>query len=320
MSSDRPFFGSSYQHRYAAAVAVIFLVAGLLRIHQINRFDFWFDELASKKFSYPYISAHAAQYSASHLQLFLEKMRPEHNPPLYYLLVYLYSFIFPADQSLRLLSVVLSMAALYYFYRLARFFLDEESTLVATGIMALSPVQLWYAQELRGAVLDCFLACCLGHYFFCALTGEKNFYWYIFGMVALLSLFANPLLLAVVFAGGFFFTEKKIQLQLRKWLWIVFLSFMLIVIGGIFYYSKITDFARHYWLERVNWHDIIATFGIFTAGYSAWTPSMFKFFSYAGIAGAVLGGYFFCRDRRPGCALFLASGIILPIAVMWFFS
>jgi uncharacterized membrane protein len=116
---------------------VIFLVALLLRLSNLGQKSLWLDE------------GFSAYQAVSPATAVLTNVDNSH-PPLYYVLLHYWVGRFgPGEVSIRLPSVLISLANLVLLYLLARFLLNEEVALAATALLALSPLDIWYAQEAR---------------------------------------------------------------------------------------------------------------------------------------------------------------------------
>ncbi|MFN7160965.1 MAG: glycosyltransferase family 39 protein [Candidatus Gracilibacteria bacterium] len=78
------------------------------------------------------------------------------HPPLYYLLLKIWSIFWGSDTfSIRSFSMLLHVLSLFLFFHIAKFYLDKIAYL-ATAVFALSPFFLGYATEARMYTLLCF--------------------------------------------------------------------------------------------------------------------------------------------------------------------
>ncbi len=73
----------------------------------------------------------------------------DHHPPLYYLLLKTWMILGKSEAIIRLPSVLVSMVGLALLYLLARRLFNEKVALFSTILLALSPLDIWYAQEAR---------------------------------------------------------------------------------------------------------------------------------------------------------------------------
>jgi len=101
-------------------IIVVFLCAFILRFYTLNTYDLWFDEEGTNMFSSDILTKTAQLSGISPSALMVDQMKNDPHSPLYYVVVYFYSFLFGSGQSLRILSVVFSMLSLGIFYLLSR--------------------------------------------------------------------------------------------------------------------------------------------------------------------------------------------------------
>lgn len=78
--------------------------------------------------------------------------------PLYYVLIYGWAKLGQSALMLRLFSALVSILALPVFYAIVRPSRSQRESLLATGLLALSPLHIWYAQEARMYALATLLA------------------------------------------------------------------------------------------------------------------------------------------------------------------
>ncbi len=117
---------------------LITLVGALLRFYRYTALSLWFDEGGTIWFArLPWANVLG--------------MGPTYDthPPGYNVLIKLISLVIPELIAGRLLSVVAGTLTIPVLYALARRLLPAPAALVASGLLALSPVHLWYSQEAR---------------------------------------------------------------------------------------------------------------------------------------------------------------------------
>lgn len=121
-------------------LAVVLLVAALLRLYQIGQAQFWYDEA----FSGLVMRQGFAEFWAA--------LAGDVHPPLWYLVHWPLVGVLgiQAAWALRLSSAVYSLVSVYLVYRIALALVAEQRTaLLAALLMAIIPTQIHYAQEFR---------------------------------------------------------------------------------------------------------------------------------------------------------------------------
>lgn len=167
-----------------------------LRLFNLGKHDFWFDEVLT----HGVISGRFAGPLQGFNLLFIDK-----HPLLYYALLRQWSFFAGLDEySLRFFSVIFSTLSIIFIYKLGALLFDKISGLIGAAFMALSPFQIWYAQESRMFSLAAFLAVIDVYFFFKALgKGKGKLYWAIYSLVTLC-------LISVTYFAFFLFIPKLV--------------------------------------------------------------------------------------------------------------
>ncbi len=130
-----------------AVVAGVTVAGAVLRGIRLGRQSFWYDEA---------VSVERARDSV--LSLVTGARRDLGNPPLYYVLLRIWTGIFGAgDSAARSLSVVFGVASVPLLFLVARRLVSQRAALAATALLALAPVHVYFAQEARGYALVTFL-------------------------------------------------------------------------------------------------------------------------------------------------------------------
>jgi mannosyltransferase len=120
------------------------LVAGAaLRFATLGHQSYWFDEAqAAHELSLPFGA------------MFSSMVSHESNPPLYFVLGWLWAKVFGAGAvGLRSLSAVAGTAVIGIAYLCARELVSERAGLVAAALATVSPFLIWYSQEAREYML-----------------------------------------------------------------------------------------------------------------------------------------------------------------------
>ncbi|MDQ3193992.1 MAG: glycosyltransferase family 39 protein, partial [Bacteroidota bacterium] len=140
-------------------IFLIVIFAAILRIYNIEQKNLWFDEVFSWKISQGSIKEIVSETSG------------DIHPPLFYIALKLWTVFFTDGIfSMRMLSVILSLLSIYFIYKLSRLCLKNDVQIIAVLLLfALSPLNIYYSQEVRMLNMNLFL--CLGSvYYFLKLS------------------------------------------------------------------------------------------------------------------------------------------------------
>jgi mannosyltransferase len=125
--------------KHAGLLALLTLTGLGLRLLHLGSQSYWLDEAIS------------LGIARNDLATILTNVAQSSHPPLYYLSLkgWLALGLGGDETTVRLLSALLSTAAIPAVYALARALFDARTALVSAGLMAISPFQVLYAQEAR---------------------------------------------------------------------------------------------------------------------------------------------------------------------------
>jgi mannosyltransferase len=147
--------------RVASGSVEAWLLAGVtvlgawLRFGTLGAQSYWFDEAQA---------AHELHLSLG--GMFHSVFGVETNPPLYFVLGWMWVHVFGAGEvGLRSLSALAGAAVIVLAYLCGRELVSREAGLVAAALAALSPFMIWYSQEAREYML------------LAALCGASTLYW-----------------------------------------------------------------------------------------------------------------------------------------------
>jgi uncharacterized membrane protein len=136
------------QHRkHSYALLGIICLGFIIRALYLNDQALWYDEMAQ------------ASVAAADWKDLLPLVTLHTSPPLDYILMKLVMLLFgKADWVIRMPAFLFGVASIYVFYLLARALTDRENGLLATALLALSPMAVFYSQEARMYALFLFLS------------------------------------------------------------------------------------------------------------------------------------------------------------------
>ncbi len=148
------------------ALIAVLGIALILRCYRLGAMDLWLDELlsletsnatgfVSHSFPKDVVLNHVAKMdtlatAAPWWRIWRSIRQEEQMPPLYFAVLRAWRFCFhDSEVALRSLSVIASFAAVAMLYLAAKEYLGARAAAWAALLMALSPIQIIYAQEAR---------------------------------------------------------------------------------------------------------------------------------------------------------------------------
>ena len=296
----------------------IFIGALVLRVYSISRYDLWFDELVSNYYSYDIIKAFAELNGSSLASYFAKRVASDPSSAFYYMVVYVYSFLFGSGQMLRLLSAIFSVLALGMFYKFSRLFFDKKVCIYATLIMALSPVQIWYAQEARVYAMATFLVLSTAYLFTRALKTERLFYLILFTLSCAATFYMSYFSVFLLLPMGVMFILHRRGRNKIKWTSVAFLILLSIMPVFFILPDHLNLIRNGFWLAAPSLRTVLNTFTVFILGYSSamWqvctAPTIF-------IGLYLYGLYCYFRNDKKN-AVILCLLFLPPIALTYLIS
>lgn len=126
-------------------VFILFLVCLFLRLAYITQKNLWFDEVYSWHLSLD-----------SFYTIIVRAANDIHPPLFYFILKFWTFFLGDSVTSMRLLSALFSSSAVFFLYLLSRRYLDVSNTMLVLLLYIVSPLNIYYSQEVRMAGMNLF--------------------------------------------------------------------------------------------------------------------------------------------------------------------
>jgi len=306
------------QKKSALIILLILISALAIRLYNLNKYDLWFDETVSYVFSHQNMERDAAVAGISIPSLMLEESRDDPQPFFYYLLIYVSSFLLKGWESLRILSVIFSTLSLLVFYKLTRLIYDRSTGIVALLLMAMSPFQVWYAQEMRTYALSGFFALLATLFFVKILRKEKKSYWFYFfisEIFALLTSYYSVLLLII--ALSFLLFKRNFQYARKACLFIgIMLVFFMPLLGPILH--RLHMVKNFFWLLPPTLGNLFLSFAVLGLGYSANYSQLIIGLDI--LAALFIYGIYRSFKDKNKYTIFLSLSFLLPIIIIFIIS
>jgi mannosyltransferase len=179
---------------------LLLLVAWALRTATLTLQSMWIDEVMALYFT-----------RGTFAETLHTIVRPEHNGPLYYLLLFWWRHLVgDSDFAVRYLSVLFSVLTIPLLYQLARRLLTERTAVLALWLTAFSPFTLWFAQEAKMYALHMWAATASTLALLEAFRKGRWWLWACYAALASITLYSHLF-------GGFLVLAQGIMSGILGW-------------------------------------------------------------------------------------------------------
>ena len=294
------------------------LLLGSVRLYNLGMKSLWLDEAVIWQIAHvgplsAIVESNAARNSA---------------PPLYALLISPIASWTNSEAILRLLSCIAGIIAVPAMYYLLRCFLTEIAALAGASLLALSPTQVAYAQELREYSLTVLLTILILFFFLRFLFRPKAIYavgLIVFSLIGLFTQYGIALLLVglaltAVSAMGFWkeMRQRQLLLGLGAFLGSSLFAAIAVFFLALRYQIHIGGFAGGSYLAEGYWDGSFSSLGEMAISN---TFNLLQFASHQSIVGLMLlfilwGVLTLCKWRtREGYLVLLM--LVLPFSIVF---
>ncbi len=175
---------------YYIILGLIFILAFALRLYKIEQKNMWFDEVYSWNLSLDTPKDIIATASG------------DIHPPLFYIVLKGWTNIFSDSvYSMRMLSTLLSLASMVFLFGICKQIkITDKRILLVLLLYAISPLNIYYSQEVRMQNLNLFFTIGSTFFFLKFLRDRKNLQGILWGLFATLSIYTHYFALLVLFS------------------------------------------------------------------------------------------------------------------------
>ena len=234
------------------ALAGLVIIGTVLRLFFLADKSIWLDEAYSISLS--------QQTLSDLLRLVAES---DNHPPLYYLLLKLW--LLPGDSAgyVRLLSAVFSIAAIPLVYLVVSSLFDDVlAGLIAAGILAFSPLHIWYAQEARMYALLIFFVLASAYFFIRALQYGLPKDWIAYVFTTTLALYTDYAAIWYYLGISLFYLLSWKRFPNRSKTWILSQALILIAFSPWLraFLEQMDRVTESFWLPPPTFQTVLAVF------------------------------------------------------------
>lgn len=203
---------------------IIILLSAAFRLYGIEDKNLWFDEVYSWKLSQNNVTEIIAATSG------------DIHPPFYYIVLkYWNSFFSDSVISMRALSSLIGLLSLAFIYKLSEKFLSSNLQVIFVLLLyAVSPLNIFYSQEVRMLNLNLFL--CLGsvYYYFLFIEKEDLRTGALYIIFSILAIYTHYFALLIIFTqllivfSDYFFKgrDRKHLIKYLKYFTVIFIAYI----------------------------------------------------------------------------------------------
>jgi uncharacterized membrane protein len=153
-------------NREALLIYGIIAASFVLRMANLGKHELWLDE------------ANTVMIIQGSLRHLFAGLSADASPPLYYLILHFWTFLFgTTEYALRMPSVLFGVALVIATYRAGKQYFGPRTGLYAAGLSAVTPLTIFYAQQVRMYTLLPLLALLSTYYLIEALEEGKKSSW-----------------------------------------------------------------------------------------------------------------------------------------------
>ncbi|NOZ63947.1 MAG: hypothetical protein GXO71_03270 [Caldiserica bacterium] len=276
---------------------LLIICAGVvLRLYQLGSRDFWYDE------AWKLISSRDLYTS------YLD------HRPLFNFLLHFWQKVFPQNEfSIRLLPALFSILTIPVFFLLSRELMPLAPSLWGTFLLSISPLQVWYAQELRAYSLIAFLVILTAYLFLKAVKGSRKF-WVAFVISSILTFYTSYITLFLLIPEAVYIYYYHPR-QSRKWLLATLISIFFFSLRYYSFLYQFVFFTQSFWTVPPTAKDFFLSLENFNLGYNA-TPFAFHFSLLLSLPLIILAFKYKPREKRDFALIFF----LFPYSFAFLFS
>ncbi|MFQ5942924.1 MAG: glycosyltransferase family 39 protein [Anaerolineales bacterium] len=318
MSAGRGRPGISWLKRHA--LWLVLLLALLVRLPTLTSRSLWYDEAFAVLFSAE------GPLAMSYGTLLVDQgIAADVHPLGYYTLLWLWQGVFGSSPvAVRALSLLLGAVLVYLGFRLSRKLFDERIALVAATMLALSPFQVHYSQEVRMYALLGVLSLGATLVYWKALEGGSFRYWLAFALLGASAQYTHALAALYLIPLGLIPLWRRQWPNLGKTVLAGLFAILLYLPWLVYVPSQLSRVRWAYWIPEPGLAELVRTWLVFTAGLPV--PQIFlAIVLFGAVLATALGLWGTVRARKAQDphykhGVWLLYLAVIPVLLMFLIS
>ncbi len=247
---------------------VIILCGLLLRLHNLGKYSFWYDEAASLLWG--------PEYLWEGLKNFLSKGTTLSISNILFpcFLLHFWKYLGKSEFVLRLLPMAFGIFSIIGIYMVAKLLFNKRIAHISTFILSISPLHVYYSQELKYNTLIIFLSLLSIYFYIKSVKENRPITWLALIVFIILAVYTHivALFLLIALNVHYFSFFNKYRKLISKWLvtQVTILFFLIPWIILIFKQLLEPDsFSAVAFISRPSLLRLFYSFQIFNIGYGA---------------------------------------------------
>ena len=287
-------------------LAIVLLVALGLRLSHLGQRVVWFDEANSLL---------VAQATPAKI---IDAARDDVHSALYYLILHIWQSVATGETGARMLSVLAAVAAVAAVYFLGSRLAGRDAGLLSAGLLGLSPLHVWYSQEIRMYSVQTLMICLSFLFLFKALREGRRIPWILYALCTALTLYVQYTSIFAVLAQGVFVAIYYRKQRKVLWRWLqsqcaVALLFTPCLPLLFWQTARVTGRS---WIQPLELHQVLGFFSLFSGAHlgdvRSRTLSVLVSIAALGTASVIL----YRKHENRETAWFLILWFSLPIILL----
>lgn len=243
---------------------LLILLAGIiLRLCKWNGYSFWYDETGW------------LFMCRNDLLTSLKQTVAIAKPPFFRFLLYFWTYISQDEFILRLLPFIFGILSILAIYKVGKMLFDKNIGLIAAFLVAFSPFQIYYSQELTHYSLTMLVSLYSIYYLIHSLKENKLYFWIMYAFFTSLCLYTHYLCTFLFITQNlyFFLSFNKYKNLLKRWslsqLVILLLYFPWIMMLPKQFRLLSIYFDAFAWIPKGSLFHMLQLLLLFNVGYNA---------------------------------------------------